>query len=387
MRTLLLTDKFAPHAGGTAVVWSEYCKRWPPESVRVLTRWYPGCEDYDRRHAYSIVRLPYLNIPKIRMPLLWLRLFAGAVRECRRHPPDLIHCGQILETGGYAHWINRRFGVPYMIHTYGEELNNFGRKPRPRQRMQRILRGACGITTISNYSEDVLRRVVGYEGAVEIVNPGVDVEKFVPGDGGGIRRRLGLGDDPLLITVSRLVRRKGHDRALEAIPIIRRRIPNIRYLIIGIGPEELRLRHLVESAGFQNVVRFLGRVSDDELVSLLQSADVFIHPNRELENGDVEGFGIVFLEANACGLPVIGGNSGGTPDAIQDGATGFLVDPNSPDEIAEKTIMLLQDEGLRRRMGEAGREWAAQFTWEKAAQKVWDLSLRAVAGKNPIAIH
>src|SRR5207248_11117209 len=130
-------------------------------------------------------------------------------------------------------------------------------------------------------------------------------------------------------------------------------------------------------AGLDDCVRFLGRVGDEDLVPLMQAADVFVHPNRELENGDVEGFGIVFLEANACGVPVIGGRSGGTPDAVQDGVTGFLVDPNDVDEIAGRVTLLLENRGLRERMGSAGREWAAGFTWDAAAAKVWALSEQA----------
>jgi phosphatidylinositol alpha-1,6-mannosyltransferase len=172
------------------------------------------------------------------------------------------------------------------------------------------------------------------------------------------------------------MRRKGHDRVIEAMPCILKSYPDARYVIAGTGSEATRLQRLANELGVGHAVIFLGRVPDDEILALYQAADVFVHPNRELPSGDVEGFGIVFLEANACGVPVIGGNSGGTPDAIQHEVTGYLVDPNDVDEIAHRILTLLGDPALRKRMGQAGREWAKKFTWEAAAHTVWDLSCK-----------
>ncbi len=186
--------------------------------------------------------------------------------------------------------------------------------------------------------------------------------------------RYKLGDAPVLLTVARLLTRKGHDRVLEALITIRKEIPDLRYLIVGTGKEEARLKALTSQYGLNEVVTFTGAIPHDEVPAYFAAADVFVHPNRELENGDVEGFGMVFLEANACGLPVIGGNSGGTPDAIQDGVTGYLVDPNSTKEIADRVVELMRNKSLRHSMGGAGREWAKQFSWEAAAEKVWELS-------------
>jgi len=373
---LLTTDKFAPHAGGSAVVYTEWCKRWPAERVRVITREYPGGAEFDAKQAFGVVRVPYLDIPKVRMPLLWLRLFLATLREFRVHRPDVFHCGQVLDVGGYAPWMKRRFGVPYVVHLHGEELAHFVRRPSSERRLRTVLAAASGAWCNSHFTERLLRECLGYAGCLVLAHPGVDTDRFVPGDGAGIRRRLGLDDGPMLLTVARLMRRKGHDRVLEALPIVARRIADVQYVVAGTGPDEARLRRLVGSSPVRERVRILGRVTDDDLVPLMQTADVFIHPNRELPNGDVEGFGIVFLEANSCGVPVIGGNSGGTPDAIRDGETGFLVDPNNVEEIAERTIRLLEDRSLRERMGRAGREWARQFSWDDAARKVWELTER-----------
>jgi phosphatidyl-myo-inositol dimannoside synthase len=378
---LVVTDKFAPHPGGTSVVWTEWCRCWPGRAVRVVTREFPGWQEFDRRQRYAVTRVPCLDVPKLRMPLVWLRLFARTARECCRKRPQVVHCGQILETGWYAPWLKRWFGVPYIIHTYGEELSTYGGNPRLLGWMQRVLAGASAVTTISAHSESLLHRVAGYERPIVLVHPGVNTDRFIPGGGFGVRARLRLGQGPLLVTVARLMRRKGHDRVLEALPGLRSRYPSLRYLIAGVGPEEARLRRLVRSYDLAECVTFLGRVAPDDLVAVLQAADIFVHPNRELANGDVEGFGIVFLEASACGIPVIGGNSGGVADAVLDGITGFLVDPNDVDQIADRVITLLDDAPLREEMGRAGREWAAQFSWEAAAGKVWELS-QQIAGSS-----
>ncbi len=377
VQVLFVTDKFAPHRGGTAVVYAEWCKRFPPNSVRVLTTEFPGWRDADLRRTYPVHRVPFLDIPKVRMPLVWFQLFLRAVRELGRTRACVLHCGQILETGWYAPWLKRRFGVPYIVHTYGEELSAYARSPRLRSQMCRVLAEAAGVTAVSHYTAGLLRGLLEFHGPVTIVHPGVDTSRFVPGSGAGVRGRFGLGQGPVLLTLSRLMRRKGHDHVLQALPRIRRRFPGLRYAIAGSGPEEVRLRGLVRDSGLDDCVRFLGRIPSEDVVPLMQAADLFVHPNRELDNGDVEGFGIVFLEAGACALPVVGGNSGGTPDAVRDGVTGFLVDPEDPEEIAARVTHLLDDGELRQRMGRAGREWAAQFTWERSASRVWTLSQEA----------
>ncbi len=378
---IAVTDKFAPHAGGTAVVWTEYCRRWPLEAVRVITRRFPGSTAIDRQEPYRIQRVPYLDVPKLRMPLLWAGLFGRTLRECVRQRPDVLHCGQILETGLYAPWLKRRFGIPYCVHVYGEELSAYARRPRTRRWMQRVLEGASGIAANSRFTQGLLHDAVGYTGPSLLTPPGVDADRFVPGDAAAARAHLGLGDGLVLLTVARLMRRKGHDRVLEVLPRLRRRFPDVQYLIAGTGPEEVRLRRLAAELGVEASVRFLGRVSDADLVPLFQAADVFVHPNRQTETGDVEGFGIVFLEANACGVPVVGGRSGGTVDAIRHGETGFLIDPDSSDELADTLTALLSDPALRQRLGRAGREWAATFTWERSAGLVWNLT-RQVAGQD-----
>ena len=378
-RLLLLTDKFAPHAGGTAVIYRQWCDRLPPAAVHVCTCWFPGWKEFDASRSYRIDRVPFINIPKLRMPLVWAGIRGLAVGLARRDQPGVVHAGQILETGLTALMLKRRFGVPYVVHTYGEEVNYYSRWRVTRNWMREVLRNAAAVTSISRYTVGRMSELGLWDGPVTLQYPGTDVSRFTGEGGEEVRRQYAIGDAPLLLTVARLLPRKGHDRVLEALPAIRAAVPGTRYLIVGQGMEEVRLRDLAARHGLQDAVIFAGAVPHEEVPAYFAAADAFLHPNRQLKNGDVEGFGIVFLEAGACGLPVIGGDSGGTPDAIRNGETGFLVDPYGVEEITARSIELLRDAELRRRMGAAGREWAAGFTWERAAESVWDLSRRVAA--------
>jgi len=380
-RLLLLTDKFAPHTGGTAVIYRHWCDRLPPGAIRVCTCWFPGWREFDAACPYRVHRVPFLNIPKLRFPLVWAAILVDAARRVREYRPQVIHAGQILETGLTALYLRRRFAIPYVVHTYGEEINTYSRLRSTRAWMRAVLRGAAAVTSISRFTAERIARFGLWEGPVSLQYPGTDSERFDGAAGEEVRRRHALGGGPVLLTVARLLERKGHDRVLEVLPAIREVHPAVRYVIVGTGPAEQRLRALTQELGLGETVVYTGGIPHDQVPSYYAAADVFVHPNRELPGGDVEGFGVVFLEANAAGLPVIGGNSGGTPDAIRDGETGFLVDPGSAAELRDGILRLLGDRALRRRLGEAGKRWAAGFTWERAAARIWELSRRVAAGE------
>lgn len=382
-RLLLITDKFPPHLGGTAVIYGNWCVRFPPAAIRVLTVQHPaGWPAYDEAAPFPLERVPWLDIPKIRYPLAWVRMWRAALHLVRHWRPDVVHAGQALETGWIARSLWRRCGIPYVVHTYGEELTCWSRKSRWTWRQLRtILADAAAVTAISRYTAGLLTQLDLYHGPVTLLSPGVEVDRFAGGDGAAFRARHELGDGPILLTVGRLMRRKGHDRVLAGLRRICEQVPGCRYVIAGSGPEEARLRALAAELDLGSSVRFLGAVPRSEVPDCLAAGDVFVHPNRSLANGDVEGFGIVFLEAGAAGLPVIGGDSGGATEAVQHGVTGYLVDGEDVDEIVARCVELLRDPALRQRMGAAGREWAARFTWDAAAAVAWELSCRVAAGE------
>jgi phosphatidyl-myo-inositol dimannoside synthase len=199
--------------------------------------------------------------------------------------------------------------------------------------------------------------------------PGVDTEAYHPGvDGSEVRRRYGLSDRPVIVCVSRLVPRKGQDMLIRALPAIRRRVPDAALLIVSGGPYRSTLQKL---AAGQDVV-FTGSVPWAELPAHFAAGDVFAMPCRTRNRGlDVEGLGIVYLEASATGLPVVAGDSGGAPDAVREGETGFVVDGRDPGAIADRVAALLADRDLARRLGSAGRAWVeTEWRWDTQADRM-----------------
>jgi phosphatidylinositol alpha-1,6-mannosyltransferase len=220
---------------------------------------------------------------------------------------------------------------------------------------------------VSRYTGGVLRDAGVKPEAIHVAPNGVDAQTFQPGDGASFRAEHGLGDGPLVVTVCRLVPRKGIDTTLEAVATLRERIPGLRYAIGGSGPDRPRLEAKVTALGLDDTVVFLGRVPDAAMADCMTAADVFCMPARS-EVPDVEGFGLVFLEAGACETAVVGARAGGVPDAIVHGETGLLVEPSDADGLATALADLLGDEERRRAMGKAARaRIEAQCTWDHVA--------------------
>lgn len=368
MRILFVTDKFIPERGGSSVLFGNLYRRIPDE-VTVLTRAWPGDAECDRGYPQRVVRVPYSTIPKLRSPLLWYTLAARSRRLVRETAYDQIHCGQSIETAPAGTRLARRLGIPSVLHTFAEDVTSYIDHPYYGRLMRRSLRDATVITTISHYTEEQLQKLGVQPERIVLMYPGTDPERLRPdGREAEIRARLGLERKRVLMTVSRLIPRKGQDTVMRAMPAILRSYPDCVYLVVGTGGEEKRLRALAAELGLGDRVRFAGSVPDTDLPGLYRACDVFIMANRRLANGDIEGFGLVFLEANLCGRPVIGGRSGGTVDAIVEGETGFLVDPESPEEIADRVLRLFGSPELAARMGETGRRRVlSDFTWEKSA--------------------
>jgi phosphatidylinositol alpha-1,6-mannosyltransferase len=209
---------------------------------------------------------------------------------------------------------------------------------------------------------------------VHVVYPGVDTSRFHTGvDGGSIRARFAGPDDILFVSIGRLQRRKGHDVAIKALAEVRRTVPHIRYLVVGDGTHRPHLEQLTRDLGLTDIVSFAGEVPDDTLPQWYRAADVFLMPNRT-DGVDFEGFGIVFLEAAACGLPVIAGQSGGAPEAVLADVTGRLVDGTDVGAVAEAIVALALNPGLRASLGRCGlHRVQTEFTWEIAASRVASL--------------
>jgi phosphatidylinositol alpha-1,6-mannosyltransferase len=252
--------------------------------------------------------------------------------------------------------------VKVIIYTHGEELTTKGSSRFYGKNAKYYLDCADGIVTVSRYTKNTIIEMFDIPGdKIRLISNGVDLEKCQPVSSS--RARLvstKSSPEALIFSVGRLIKRKGFDVAIEAMAIVHRQYSDAQLVIAGEGEKLKELEVRIRELNLGDVVRMAGRLSHHELMSFYQDCDIFLMPNRELENGDTEGFGLVFLEANAFKKPVIGGNAGGAVDAIIHGDTGILVDGNSAGDVADAILKLLGNESLRREMGEKGYQWAVK---------------------------
>jgi phosphatidylinositol alpha-1,6-mannosyltransferase len=248
--------------------------------------------------------------------------------------------------------------------------------PAGRIALRRIGAGCDVITYLGEYQRRRIAGAFGSHPQLRRLTPGVDVDTFRPGvDGSVVRARYGLDDRPVIVCVSRLVERKGQDTLIRALPYVRRHVPGAALLLVGAGPYHDELIRLAHDTGVAEHVVLTGGVRYADLPSHYAAGDVFAMPCRTRHFGmDSEGLGIVYLEASASGLPVLAGDSGGAPDAVRDGVTGYVVPGGDEDAVAVRLVELLDDGELRRRMGSAGRAWVeADWQWDVLAGHLTEL--------------
>lgn len=361
---LLLTELYPPAVGGSAELLANVYGRFRQSPVTVWT---------DKIRHWGLLH-PIGFSQHVRL--------AWRLRRAAARTKMVVHCGRALPEGLDA-WLSRLGGgARYVCWTHGEELTYVGTSRELRWLLRQVHRHASVVVANSRNTADLLRAGGVPADRIEVVYPGVDVSRFRPDvpAAAAVRARLARPGEAVLLTVGRLQRRKGHDLALQAVAALRRASKNVRYIIAGDGEERARLEQLTRELAIADHVTFTGKVAVDELPALFAAADIFVHPNR-VENGDFEGFGIVFLEAAAAGVPVIGGNSGGVPEAIAPGVTGLLVSGTDADELVGALTRLLADGEVRRAMGAAGRRRVeTTFSWEQAAAKMEAIHQRVASG-------
>lgn len=390
MKSLFLTQDFPPDSGGIARLYGELCARFPEGGVEVAAPRTTNGADAGAAEAY-IRRMPFTfrEARRITTVAWWTRWTRARLA---RGDVTLLQVGNIRPAGYVAAWLRPRTGIPYVIYVHGKDVwkeeQKAARSARARWTARRILGRASAIIANSRATAERTERLlkslgIDPAGRVRVVHPATDPGRFRPGAPGADawRGRLGLEGRTVVLSVSRLMARKGIDTALHAIARLVPRHPDLVYVVGGDGPERERLERLADELGIAPHVRFLGPVDDAELPGLYAAADIFVLPVREEpDDAEVEGFGIVFCEAAATALPVIAGDSGGVADAVRGGESAFLVPPADPDAVAERLGQLLADPALRRRMGEAGRRAVEEYYhWDRAAAEVWRI-LEEVSG-------
>jgi phosphatidylinositol alpha-1,6-mannosyltransferase len=367
-RTLIVTNDFPPRVGGVQQFVSNLVTNLRPDRVAVLAPNWPGWREHDSALRFPVFRFP----PRFLWPT---RDLARKVRiVAAETEADVVLFGHGLPLGLLGPGLARE-GLPYLVLTHGTEYW-FALLPGTGEALHRATALASRVTAISRFTGRVVRTAVPQHVPVSLFPPGVDTDRFRPDvDGASVRSRYGLFDHPVIACVSRLVRRKGQDVLIRAMATIRRRVPDAVLLIAGDGPDRDRLRALAESDAPRRSVVFTGEVSDADLPAVHAAADVFAMPCRSRLGGlEVEGFGIVFLEAAASGRPVLAGDSGGAAEAVVDGETGLVVDGRHVGAVAEATAALLQDPVRAESMGKAGRVRAERlFSWPRlgACLRAW----------------
>jgi phosphatidylinositol alpha-1,6-mannosyltransferase len=372
---LLLSEIFPPKHGGSGRWFWEMYRRLPAGSVRVLTHDWPGSREFDGTHDLPVHRLPirfeHWGVLKPKgLAQHWCA--RRAVRRIvKEHQPERIHCGRCIPEGFVA-WLLRKFGgPPYWCYAHGEELVYASESRELGWMARRALHGAERVIANSQTTAAILRDTWQVsESKVVVLHPGVEADKFRPAPrSAAVRERLGWGNRPVMLTVGALSARKGQDTMIRALPAIRRVVPDVLYALAGEGWERPRLEELAQRLGVADAVQFRGTPTDSDLVECYQQCDLFALPNRR-EGNDVEGFGIVLLEAQACGKPVIAGASGGTAETMRVPETGIVVDCTKPERLAETTIEWLLDPVRREMMGRAAREWVVEhFDWTVLVDK------------------
>jgi phosphatidylinositol alpha-1,6-mannosyltransferase len=376
-RHLFVTQDFPPQLGGMSRRHVELCRRFAPEPVTVSTPDPgPAAEAFDRREPYRVVRQPFTK-DGAKLLANEVRWAAGIARWCRGGDA-LVHLGN-LRPCGYAVGLGtlpRR--TPYLIYVNGGDLlreRRFATQAARRWSGRQLLSRALGIVANSAWTADLARETLALYDArpvpVAAIDLGTDPEQFSPRrDTGALRRRLGVGAAPLLLTVARLVPHKGQDVALRALAALAAEAPDARLLLVGEGHDRPRLETLARELGVAARVIFAGTLGDGEIAEAYATATLYVGLSR-LDNAvDVEGFGISFIEAAASALPSVAGDSGGVRSAVRDGETGLVVPPTDVAAVAAAIRALLSDEPRRRAMGAAARRAAeTHYTWDRVARE------------------
>ncbi|SEL75243.1 glycosyltransferase family 4 protein [Streptacidiphilus jiangxiensis] len=370
-KTLIVTNDFPPRQGGIQTFVHNMALRLPADRLVVYaSTWRDGSEvrKFDAEQPFEVVR------DRTTMLLPTPRVTRRAAELLRAHGCSSVWFGAAAPLGLMAPTLRRAGAERIVGMTHGHEAA-WAQLPGSRQLLRRIGAGTDTLTYLGEYTRSRIAAAVGPQAAARMVQvpPGVDERTFHPASGGdAVRARLGLTDRPVVVCVSRLVRRKGQDTLIRSWPSVLRRFPDAVLLIVGGGPYRADLEKLAAETGVASSVVFTGPVPWEELAAHYGAGDVYAMPCRTRRGGlDVEGLGIVYLEASATGLPVVAGDSGGAPDAVREGETGYVVPGRDRGELAERLVELLGDESLRARMGAAGRRWVEEaWRWDLLAERL-----------------
>ncbi len=376
-KSLLVTLYFPPTRGGISNSLWNVCRHIPKGKIVVLTQE----TDVLHRSNCPIYRKKLLSKSRLIWPK-WLFMIREINTIVREQSIDLIQAGQTLPIGFVALLFKKFKGLPYFVYVYGQDMILMRKSWRKMFLIKMILKNADGVIANSEFTKNIAtslgasekRTIILYPSPHDQIETQVD-QQYLDYT---INRR-GIAGKKILLSVGNIVERKGQDIIIKALPHVIKEVPDILYAIVGTGPYKEQLINLAISLNVQNFIKYFDDVSDEELPYFYRSCRVLTMVSRDLKNSegksiDVEGFGMVYLEANLFGKPVIGGNSGGVPEAIEHGVSGLVVDPNSEIEVADAIIKLLTDAAYAKKLGEQGRIRAREkFKWSNEVEKLMKL--------------
>ncbi len=356
-RVLLLSEIFPPKTGGSGRWFHEIYSRLPSEHVVIAAG--------DVTHSMNVERLPLTmtewGIRSWTAARSYWSLFRQLKSIIRREQISVVHCGRCLPEGWLAFLLKKLCGVPYISYVHGEDVEAASTSRELTWMAHRILGSADLLVANSQNSANLLIDNWNVETSrVQVLHPGVDSSRFVPAERDEpIRESLGWKGRTVVLTVGRLQKRKGHDVMIEALPTIRETIPDILFAVIGDGDERENIERLVLEHSVADQVQLLGEVDDETMISCYQQCDLFALANRQVGR-DIEGFGMVLVEAQSCGRPVLAGASGGTRETMRIGETGIVVPCEEPQRLADELTTLLSDRDRLETMGRAARPWVVE---------------------------
>jgi phosphatidylinositol alpha-1,6-mannosyltransferase len=361
-RVLVLTPDFPPSRGGIQLLIHRVFAEASGLQTRVVTLGAPDAASFDPEQPVEVRRVA--SVEGARRPAV-VALNAAALREARAFGPDAIVSGHVVVSPA-AMLLSRLLRRPWVQFLHADEF-----RTRPRL-CARAVRAATASIAVSRYTRSLALDSGARPERIELVSPGVDLPPAPD--------RFGRSDRPTILTIASLLfRYKGHDVMVRALPLVRARVPEVLWAVVGEGPLLHEIASLADAYNLDSTVRLIGGASEAERDTWLGMAWVFAMPSRLPAGGrGGEGFGIVYLEAAARGLPVVAGDVGGATDAVAAGSTGLLVDPTDHLAVADALTALLLDRELADRMGQAGRERAREFAWPLVSARVERLLLRLV---------
>lgn len=383
-KTLLISEIFPPVHGGSGRWFWELYSRLPREDYFIAAGHSNEAEKFDKSHDLNVQRLELSStswgIRSIKGLKYYWNGFTALKKLRETNHIGVIHCGRCLPEGVFGYLFLKLYSIPYLCYIHGEDIETASSSRELSFIVNKVLKNARILICNSNNTRQILLNNWNTDPDKTLVlNPGVDSNKFVPAKyDESFRNKLKWANRPVILTVGRLQQRKGQDMLIKALPALKEVFPNILYAVIGGGDEKQALEESVKRLDLQQQVMFMSEIDDHEMIQCYQQCTIFALPNRTIDR-DIEGFGMVLVEAQSCGKPVIAGDSGGTAETMLIGETGYIVDCTRPEPIAVKLIELLSDSEKLLIMGRKARTHVAEsLDWEAhtiKARKIFDLKL------------